>query len=54
MPDENQKAEKAVHRITESEPVDGAELIGDPETRRKFLEVKEREEARKAETTKSK
>jgi hypothetical protein len=43
--DESQSIQKAVQKLTGSEPVDGAELNGDPEARRKVEEAKRREES---------
>ena len=48
--DENESAAEIVRKLTGTEPVDGADGIADPETRRKFLEMKEREARRKQES----
>ena len=39
-PDASQLAVALVNAATDSEPVRGEDLIGDPETRRKFIEAK--------------
>lgn len=41
-PDVNQRALATVRTLTGAEPVNGEDLIGDPELRRKFREAKER------------
>lgn len=46
-PDASQLAVALVNAATDSGPVRGEDLIGDPETRRKFLEAKN-EAAKKA------
>lgn len=42
-PDANQLVAALVNAATDSEPVRGEDLIGDPDTRRKFLEAKQQE-----------
>jgi hypothetical protein len=41
-PDPIQEAHRQVEQITDSEPVNGEELLGSPELRRQLREAKER------------
>lgn len=52
-PDANKTAAELVRAVTDGEPVRGEDLIGDAETRRKFLEAKEREAKRKADAVRA-
>jgi hypothetical protein len=45
-PDASADTLRAIEELTGSEPVNGEDLIGDPETARKFREAKERAAAR--------
>lgn len=45
-PDDNTAIVRAVEALTGAEPVESGELIGDPELRRKYQEIMEREKLR--------
>jgi hypothetical protein len=47
--DESQEALRNVERITESEPVNGEDLLSSPDLKRQLREAKEREAKRSAE-----
>jgi hypothetical protein len=47
--DESQEALRNVERITESEPVNGEDLLSSPDLKRQLREAKEREAQRSAE-----
>lgn len=46
-PDANQEALRQVEKITESEPVNGEDLLESPELKRQFREAKKRLETEK-------
>lgn len=46
--DESQQAVRNVDRITESDPVNGEDLLGSEDLKRQLREAKERESADKA------
>jgi len=46
-PDVNQRALATVRTLTGAEPVNGEDLIGDPELRRKFREAKAKDIVRR-------
>ena len=47
--DESQQAVDNVNRLTESEPVNGEDLLSSPDLKRQLREAKEREAKRSAE-----
>lgn len=47
--DESQEAVRNVDRITDSEPVNGEDLLSSPDLKRQLREAKEREAKRSAE-----
>jgi hypothetical protein len=48
-PDESQQALRNVERITDSDPVNGEDLLTSPDLKRQLREAKEREAKRSAE-----